>query len=556
MNNTCATCGNSFEVNAADRAFYEKISPVVGGKTLPVPPPTRCPDCRQQRRLAWRNEHTFYRSTCKNCGRAIVSILNPGGPYSAFCHECWFSDSWDAKEYGRDINFSRPFFEQMREMNLQVPQLALSIWNSENSNYCNYVGDVKNSYLIFGSVYSQDCYYGSPYYSTHCVDTLVVRTCERCYECIDCRELYECSWCQDCHGSSQLLFCYDLQGCTDCIGCAGLRRKKHCIFNKQLSPEDYAMKAASLNISDPIISKLLRSRLAALKETVPHRFMQSAKAENVSGNFVYECRNVHDAYYADRSEDCRYAAQVVDLKDCHDINFTEEDELCYEYLGAYQNSRTAFSLFCNRLSEALYCNACHRSQNIFGCAGLRSASYCILNKQYTKDAYEKLVPKLVAHMQETGEWGEFFPIADSPFGYNETVASEYFPLPKAAVERHGWKWCDDLPHTTGKETVQWKDLPASSIEASDTITQEVLACTACQRNFRLIPQELAFYRSMKLPIPQRCFDCRHLSRIAQRNPRKLWNRQCVKCAETIATSYQPSRPEIVYCERCYLNEMY
>jgi hypothetical protein len=33
-------------------------------------------------------------------------------------------------------------------------------------------------------------------------------------------------------------------------------------------------------------------------------------------------------------------------------------------------------------------------------------------------------------MQETGERGEFFHRNLSPFGYNETVANEYFPLSK------------------------------------------------------------------------------------------------------------------------------
>ena len=31
-------------------------------------------------------------------------------------------------------------------------------------------------------------------------------------------------------------------------------------------------------------------------------------------------------------------------------------------------------------------------------------------------------------MKKTGEWGEFFPSSISPFGYNETVAMEYYPI--------------------------------------------------------------------------------------------------------------------------------
>jgi len=38
------------------------------------------------------------------------------------------------------------------------------------------------------------------------------------------------------------------------------------------------------------------------------------------------------------------------------------------------------------------------------------------------------VPKIIEHMQKMGEWGEFFPSSLSPFGYNETVAEEYYPI--------------------------------------------------------------------------------------------------------------------------------
>jgi hypothetical protein len=51
-----------------------------------------------------------------------------------------------------------------------------------------------------------------------------------------------------------------------------------------------------------------------------------------------------------------------------------------------------------------------------------------LNKQYTKEEYNILVPKIIEHMISTGERGEFFPPKYAPFGYNESLANEYFPL--------------------------------------------------------------------------------------------------------------------------------
>lgn len=450
-------------------------------------------------------------------------------------------------------------------MQREVPQLALHVWNCENCDFCNYAGSDKSCYLIFGSVYSEDCYYGSPYYSKDCIDTLVVRECEKSYECVDCRKLHTSFYCQDCHSSNDLIYCYDLQGCSECIGCAGLRNKSHCIFNEQLSKEDYFAKKKELDLCIPAVHDLLKKKLAEMSLQIPHRYMQSNKVENVSGNYVYECKNVHDSFYADRSEDCKYCAQVVDLKDCHDNNYTEENELCYEYFGGYINNRMHFSKLCQS-NDSLYCDACHSSKFLFGCIGVRNKEYCILNKQYSKEEYEELVPKIIDHMRKTPlrspsgssagqEWGEFFPVEISPFGYNETVAQEYFQMTQEQVEQKGWFWRADA-EKEGAYMGPPANLPDRIEEIPDDICEKILQCTETKKLYKIIPQELAFYRELKLPAPKLCPNQRHRRRLDLRNPRKLWTRNCSDCGKEIRTSYSPERPERVVCESCYLSAVY
>ena len=554
MSIDCSKCGTPFQVSKTDLAYYAKVSPVIGGLTLAIPPPTHCTACREQRRLAWRNERFLYHRKCDLSGKMCISCFSPDTDIKAYEHHEWFSDKWDAKSFGREFDFSRSFFEQFAELQRDVPQLGLSVWNSENADYCNYVGHVRNSYLIFGSVYSEDCYYGSPYYSKDCVDTLVVRECERCYECVDCRKLHTCFYCQDCHSSNDLIYCYDLLGCKDCIGCAGLRNKQYCIFNNQYSREKYETMKQELDLNVPEIHQKLRSELQKLSLTIPRRYMQANQAENVSGNYIYQCKNVHDSFYTDRSEDCSYCAQVVDLKDCMDNNYTEENELCNEYLGAYQNNRVCFSKFCNLVNDALYCDCCHSSGNLFGCIAVRNSRHCILNKQYEQQEHEKLVTRIIEHMRETGEWGEFFPIALSPFGYNETVAQEYFPLEESAVSASGWNW------RKIKENAEMYKGPVvpfpESVENLDaSFCEKILQCEKTGKLYRIIDRELEFYKSLHLPIPRFCPNVRNSERLSLRNPRQLWDRSCSKCQIPIRTSYHPERPEIVYCESCYLSSV-
>jgi hypothetical protein len=86
-----------------------------------------------------------------------------------------------------------------------------------------------------------------------------------------------------------------------------------------------------------------------------------------------------------------------------------------------------------RTQNVWYSMNCYDSSYLFGCDGLRNKQYCIFNKQYTQEEYEKIVPQIIAHMQTTGEWGEFFSPSISPFGYNETIAQDYFPESREIV---------------------------------------------------------------------------------------------------------------------------
>jgi hypothetical protein len=185
--------------------------------------------------------------------------------------------------------------------------------------------------------------------------------------------------------------------------------------------------------------------------------------------------------------------------------------------------------------------------------GLKRASYCIFNKQYTKEQYEELAPRIIEHMQKTGEWGEFFPTEIASHAYNETIAPEYFPLAKEHVRERGWKWKDADPKQYLPANAE---LPDRSMDASDSIAKSTFACDRCGRNYRIIQQELALYRQMPVPLPALCSSCRHDDRMQRRTPYKLWSRKCAKCSSPIKTAFSPERPEIVYCEECYLKEVY
>ena len=161
-------------------------------------------------------------------------------------------------------------------------------------------------------------------------------------------------------------------------------------------------------------------------------------------------------------------------------------------------------------------------------------------------------------------YGEFFPIEFSPFGYNETTAQEYFTLTKEEALQNSYNWIDKEKRNYQIEITS-EDIPESIDKVDDSIIGKIIGCEhkgvcneQCTEAFKIIPDELQFYKRMNLPIPHLCPNCRHYQRLKQRNSLKLWHRKCMKegCNNEFETSYSPDRPEIVYCERCYQNEVY
>lgn len=152
-----------------------------------------------------------------------------------------------------------------------------------------------------------------------------------------------------------------------------------------------------------------------------------------------------------------------------------------------------------------------------------------------------------------GEWGQFFPMDVSPYAYNESVAQQYYPSTKSAVG----KWRDeDMTVKNVTKVIEGKDLPGSINNIPDDILNWAIRCNVTGRPFKITPHELKFYREMNFPIPQLHPDQRHQNRIKQLQGNMLYERTCTKCAKNIQTTYAPDRPEIVYCEECYLKEVY
>ncbi len=557
MSTKCQKCDANFEVGEKEKQLLQKLAVVFNQKKYEIPQPANCPDCRLATRTVHRNEQNFYQSKSSLSGKPIISLYSPhtewGKRYKIYTHEEWWSDQWDPMEFGADFDFNKGFFEQFYDLSLQIPKVNLIQLNNENCEYTTGTGYCKNCYLINCSENSEDCYYGKLLQDCKDVmDSSYAYNSELLYQCFYTTKCYNCVYVFNSQNTSDSWFCDNLRGSKNCFLSTNLVNKEYYFMNKPFSKTEYEEKVKQALSSPENFKKALEIFEQMRKERI-YKYANIVNSENSTGDFLTNCKDCEDCYDVNDSENCQYITVGVNIKDVIDCsNMYLKPELCYQVLGTIETYNVIFSLYVFHSSDVMYSEFCFNSSNLFGCSGLRNKKYCIFNKQYTQAEYEQLVPKIIEHMQKTGEWGQFFPAYHTAFGYNETVAQEYLPLNKEQAQAQGYRWKEADKRDYLPQTYQ---VPTSISAVTDEILANILACKTCKRNYKIIPVELAKLKKLGLAIPSECPDCRHNQRMTLRQPRKLYNRNCAKCSSAFKTPFAPSAPEIIYCEKCYLSSV-
>ncbi len=582
----CENCKQNFTIAPEDFEFY---------KRLDVPPPTFCPECRMIRRMTFRNERALYKNECALCKKNVMSMYGKEKPVVVYCLDCYQTeDKWDPSAYGVDYDFSKTFFEQFSSLLKKVPRRALYQDFATHSDYSNWAVYLKNSYLIFGGHHYEDTLYASScFYINDCCDLDFCKKCEACSNSIhirDCHNVHWSAYTENCTDSS---FLYGCKNCHDCIGCTNLKNSAFCILNTQYTKDEYTDKVKELQLDSHEGLEKMKKEAANLSLQFPRKFAWVRNAPNSTGDDLEGVKDCIHCFTASEDENCRYAFFLpTGAKDSYDLDHVGLGaENVYEVMSAFGINRVVGGSRIYFSHDIYYSDDCYNSSNLFGCIGLRKKEYCILNKQYSKDEYEKLFPKIKEHMMSTPYrdkkgrtygFGEFFPTEISPFCYNETTAEEYFTLTENEAVNKGYAWKRE--ETKKYEvTREPKDIPNIQ-EVTDDITKQIIRCEhgglcndGCTTAFRIIPQELEFYKKVHLPLPKMCPNCRHYERLGRKNPITLYDRNCDcingtsknsvyknlathvhnenTCGAEFKTPYAPTRPEIIYCEQCYQSEV-
>lgn len=564
----CQSCKSEFIIELNDISFYERMG---------VSEPTFCSICRNKRRMSWRNERSLYKTTCTQTQKSIISMFPPEEKLVVYDRDFWWKESFDPLEYGQDVNFEIPILLQFRELFGKVPLPSLLNENVMSSSYCNCVHNTKNGYLLFASMNTENVSYSTRVIGAKdSLDLFGGFNQDLCYENVMCDKSQHLFFSERSAECIDSYFLSDCKNLSNCIACVNLINVNYHIFNEPYTKEEYKKTLKEFNLSSYEGLSKLKDKFLKFKKKFPKKYANILRCYSVTGDNIANSKNCKYCFDAYKNlEDCAFNIHTLDLKDGYDgYGVGDNAEMMYEVVDSGVNASSFVSTICvHECHNIYYSYNCHNSSNLFACVGLRNKHYCILNKQYTKEEYENLIPKIIELMNSMPyidsknrvyKYGEFFPSELSPFCYNETIAQEYFPLDKEEAMKQGHKWKEKAERNYDIE-IRPNDIPDDINDVSDNLVDKIIECKhqgkcneQCTFAFKITEDEFYFYKRMNLPIPRFCPNCRHSQRLSQRNPLNLWHRKCMKegCTNEFETSYSPDRPEIVYCEKCYQQEVY
>jgi hypothetical protein len=272
--------------------------------------------------------------------------------------------------------------------------------------------------------------------------------------------------------------------------------------------------------------------------------------ENSTGNYLSQTRNCTDCYFCNDAEDLEHCIWINHAKTSFVYcAYGNGSELIYNSVSVGDRSyNVKFSADCwQGVQDIEYCTfTSYGATACFGCVGVKKRSYCILNRQYSKEEYFELLPRIKAHMKSTGEYGRFFPAEKSPFAYNVSNAADYFPSTRAEAEALGFTWREEDPYQREKPI----PIPDGIHDCGPELLEGHLVCERTGKRFKLMKAEFEFYRRMNIPIPrvaplERISEFGEAIRVTELGPRN-----CDNCGAKLETVHH-REPLKVVCESCF-----
>ncbi len=206
-----------------------------------------CTDCRN----CYHCRNCFLSDNCSDCSFCFEMIgcrdcfMCNGLRNQQYCFENkqLSKEEYQQKMSAINLGSFKQFTEFRQKFEAEILKDAkyIRMINTENCDG-NFLINTKNCHKCYDVEGSEDCFYvriGANGLKDVQHSHAIVDGSELCYGNVSTTESYFCHNSIGCWISKDSAYCEFIHGCQDCLGCISLRQKKHCILNKQYSPEEY-----------------------------------------------------------------------------------------------------------------------------------------------------------------------------------------------------------------------------------------------------------------------------------------------------------------------------
>lgn len=297
------------------------------------------------------------------------------------------------------------FFQELQRILLQQPKRPSQILNSENCLFGNFIYYSKDLFQCFDCSKSVNCAYMTDCHNcSNCMDMEFTYETEKSYECVDSFQCFNCTYLENCANMTDSDFSVLCRGCHDVFGCVKLENKAFCIFNRQFTEAEYREKVKYLK---SLPAEKIMAEVAKIK--AQHPLTQTIGRENENstyGNYMFKCRNCYLCFDSENCEDSGYIYDSGKNQKAYDISQCGEIEISYQVLDSGLIFNSSYIVFSKNIQDSRYIFDSVDVKNSMGCVNLMHKEYCFLNRQLTKEEYEKITEPLIAELNSKDyNWG-------------------------------------------------------------------------------------------------------------------------------------------------------
>src|SRR3990167_9967850 len=95
LSKVCSDCKKEFTIDSGDLLLYEKVG---------IKPSDLCFFCRMKLQLSFWVFGKFRKGKSDLSGESLITVLPENSRYPIYTLTEWYSDKWNALDYGADYN--------------------------------------------------------------------------------------------------------------------------------------------------------------------------------------------------------------------------------------------------------------------------------------------------------------------------------------------------------------------------------------------------------------------------------------------------------------------